>query len=900
MVNLLANLTLILLILASQLAGAALPVLANAAEVPQAAAQHIRVPAQMGLQEAINQISNGGVIEVAAGSYASPSQGFQIGDLHKGFTIRGEAGTTVTLDGGGARALVRFINSSVSAGGPVVFQNLTFANGYSNTAGLAGGVTLMNAQATFLGCRFNNNSAGASGVGGGTLVANNSTALFIDSSWQNNSAVNYGAGMAVATHSRVYIHRSLFSNNRTNLVGHAPSSSGGAIHTGNSILRISNTRFEGNEAGYTGGGVFAIGTWGDSWTTDVIVANSTFINNKAANHSSVNPGAPTEGGALTLEAQVSGRVYTSRFITNSANAGGAVSIYQASLQVENSAFLGNWVTVNSAGQGGCGGAITAGSNDTPEAGGTNRPSASLNIQDSFFQGRYGSTTYAAQGGGGIYIAGDLNRTYGWNGVSQMGSAASNRGLLTVNRSAFVDLDVQKSSGGAMGGAIFSDLGSVTLQDSLVVNSDAAGSNGSGGGIALIDQSLANISGTTFARDTAAQYGAAVFSQGAELNLSSSSLVENTVGSSYGSAIFTATDTNFLINQTGVVQGNTLSNNSGSSAVNIFDDDRDNASLPINATVYNNNHFYDASSTIIYSDSLAGASSKTVSGLNSLTVSRPAKGISTVKSPSHNNVALTSAAVAGALVIAPGILPSGAAGDSGAQPAYLAYANSGGSAALDGASVGKAGVIATTTAGLHTLAVGSTNFSASAASLPTPGLSFSTQKSGSGYVFSWNVTAGSYLDAFMDQGVSITPAASGSVSAAPPVSDMTYYFYALTKEGGAAASVTLGAALDAPASLTWLVGLNQTARVGYIPIQNAGTDVLQWNASTADTGLLRIDTPSGQTATVGAVRVNILASKAGSYQGSVLIDAGSGGSKTVTVNVKVVNTLYQRFLPGIEK
>ena len=205
---------------------------------PLANAQHIHVPEQMDLQQAINQISNGGVIEMAAGTYASPAQGFQISDLHKGFTILGDPGATVTIDGGGARPLVRFINSSLAACGPVQFQNLTFSHGYSNTLGLAAGITVMNAYATFIDTRFTNNSVGGSGTGGATSISNNSTALFINALWQNNTAVNYGAGLAVATHAKVYIHNSQFLNNRANPPGHAPTAAGGAIHVGNSILRV--------------------------------------------------------------------------------------------------------------------------------------------------------------------------------------------------------------------------------------------------------------------------------------------------------------------------------------------------------------------------------------------------------------------------------------------------------------------------------------------------------------------------------------------------------------------------------------------------------------------------------------------------------------------------------------
>jgi hypothetical protein len=160
----------------------------------------------------------------------------------------------------------------------VVFEGLTFSRGRSDISGLAAGVTVMNAKATFVNTIFSDNYATSNGVGGGVLVAENSTALFINSVWQNNTAGTHGAGMAIATHSRVYIHNSQFLNNRVNLPGHTSYSAGGGIHLGNSILRVSNTRFEGNQAGYVGE-VVRYWDLGRPLGDRCIVSNSTFINN---------------------------------------------------------------------------------------------------------------------------------------------------------------------------------------------------------------------------------------------------------------------------------------------------------------------------------------------------------------------------------------------------------------------------------------------------------------------------------------------------------------------------------------------------------------------------------------------------------------------------------------------
>ena len=136
------------------------PAARAAAAVAQPATSNVlRVPADVAtLQTAIQQVTNGGVIEIAAGSYASPAGGFSINNQAKTFTIRAASGATVVLDGGGTRDVLRLINNSLASGRPVTFERLTFANGRSTSEGIAGGVTLQHAQATFDHCVFQNNS----------------------------------------------------------------------------------------------------------------------------------------------------------------------------------------------------------------------------------------------------------------------------------------------------------------------------------------------------------------------------------------------------------------------------------------------------------------------------------------------------------------------------------------------------------------------------------------------------------------------------------------------------------------------------------------------------------------------------------------------------------------------
>jgi len=749
----------------------------------------IQVPADVpNLQDAINQVPDGGIIEIAGGTYAAPTGGFRITDTHKRFAMRAALGASVILSGGGTKEILRFMNTDFAQSGPVIFQELTFANGRSDVAGIAGGVTMHHAEATFVDCVFRNSSAGSQGVGGGVLVGLGSVAFFFDSVWQDNSAVNYGGGLVVGDQSKVYIHNSQFIGNRTNLPNHSPTSAGGAIHVGNSLLRVSNSRFENNQAGYVGGGIYAIGSWANPVTTpqaDVIVSNSTFVGNLAFRDPSVSLSAPTEGGAFHAEGQTTARIYHSRFVSNRAMAGGAVTMYQAILEIDGGVFLGNCAQGQGS-MGGYGGAISASSNDTASDGSNNRRNAHLSIQDSYLQGRYGAATTVAYGGGGVYIAGDLNRMYGMGGVSAMGSVTENRATLIIDNVVFNDLDVVKGSDEGMGGAVLADLADVSIHNSLLMNSDGLGSNsGSGGGLAAIDQSLANVSETTFALNSSGKFGGAIFVSGSILDLYGSNLIENSVGSTeYGSAIFTAPlDSSTDYDVSGVVEGNWISNNSG---VAIFDDDRTNG--PINSVVYNDNDFYGGSvDAVVYSDAISPYGSRTVAQLNALIINR-ANGTSTDKSTVANRSLSGKPSIGRIQSVPSEIIGATAAGDADAQTdSYVAYAWSGGSATLNGASIQpKTGVLVQESPGMSTLAVDGVEFSTQSVAGALPGLSFTGHLLGGSIVFYWSVDSGTHLGNQMDQGIRVSESPSGSVQVQSSL-ELVYRFYAIVEEGGVLAA-----------------------------------------------------------------------------------------------------------------
>ena len=679
----------------------------------------IHVPVDVAdLQQAIRLVQNDGTIELAAGTYPSPNSGFELNNLQKGFTIRAAEGATVILDGGGTRPILRIMNTSLSEGKSVVFEGLTFANGYSDLDGLAGGITIYRAQATFVASTFENNHGYQPTTGGGGIVvALGSEVSFYDCNWRNNTARNYGGGLAVNEDAKVVVVNSNFANNRTNVENHLITAAGGGIHVGNSDLEVIGSTFEGNEAGYVGGAIYAIGTWADPVSvprSNVEISNSTFINNRSVRHPSVEFPFPTEGGAFHAEDQTMASIMKSIFITNQSMVGGAVNLYRSIVEVDQSFFLGNQA-VGSGSANGFGGALSATSNDTNIDGNSNRRPAHLEVSNSLIQGRYNSVTTVGQAGGGIYVSGDTNRTYGVNGASQMGTAEENRAKLIIDNSMIVDTDVQEmetAPGTGIGAGLMVDLADLTVKDSMIILSDAlGGKNSSGGGIAIINQSYADISVTTIAGNTAGKYGAGLLVQGSEINLSNSVLIENELSpgidelitESFGSVIFTSPDLARNIAVTGVLKNNIISNNTG---LPIFDDDRTDG--PINDVRYDGNTIYSTTfDDRIYTNSLPGYCCRTLSGLNDLIIER-ANGVSTDKVYDPNELVET-LPVVGEIMAVPTLLVTSNSDD---MPLYLGYAwSGGGEVTLNGDPLAEnAGVATTSNPGIHTLSVGDVNFS----------------------------------------------------------------------------------------------------------------------------------------------------------------------------------------------
>jgi len=671
------------------------------------AQQVIQVPGGRAdlLQDAIGAVANGGVIEMAAGTY-TPNSAFVISDGAKGFTLRAAPGALVVLNGGG-HDIVRFPLAPNSSPPAVAFEGLVFSGGRSTENFIGGALTLVHANAIFSGCRFEDNAADPSVSGGGAFWIDGGSVSFRDCEWNNNSSRNYGAAMS-ALDARVFLRGCTFRNNRTNLAGHSVIALGGAINNTDSSMQIENCRFEGNQAGFVGGAIFCGGGWSKPGA-QLTVSNSLFVGNVAAAHPSQVPPANPLGGAIHMEDNTTAKFVNCRFQNNSAEQGGALSSYRTITDVEGCVFQGNTAT-GTIGGAGSGGSIIAISGDVPDSstgnGTINRRSITLRIKDSLFRGQGGGNR-DAQHGGAIFVSGDLNAAFGLNGISQNGSEASNRASIDLNRVAFVDLNATGTAGAITGGFV-----TLTMDQTIM---DNCTSNDRSGALQLAQRSSATITNSTMSRCRAASLGGGLAVYATDLHMTGTNFVQNQItGSGNGTAmiagpISAGNEVPVATDATGLVENCVFANNSGGETIY----DSDSTSAPFNRLQYGSNRIFPGDRTA-YNNDLGGA--RTVAELNTFTLVRSG-GTTTIKAPTPN-IALTSGPIVGALLmVPPTILQSGAPGETLPIPSYLVYTSNGGNASLDGApQAGGSGVVPTSVNGVHALTVGSASFS----TVPPPG------------------------------------------------------------------------------------------------------------------------------------------------------------------------------------
>lgn len=803
---------------------------AAAAAPASAAARVVTVTTPNQLRTALNAVIAGDVIELAPGTYRmsdlSGDDYYFIDSPGVHFTVRSAQPGAATIDGEGNSRLLWLYGDGTPQSGWVTFEDLVFANG--NTVDLdAGGVKIRGGMATFKDCVFENNTATpglTSGASAGAfLITEQAVVQFIRCSFVGNSSDNHGGAMLIGQGAEVFIHDSEFIGNVNNVAGHRANGLGGAIHAYNSAegvitkLRISDTLFDSNEAGFVGGAIMAKGNFSDTSTpfespTSVIVSNSTFTDNIALNNPQVTPNSPTEGGAIMAENNVDLEIYNSRFIGNSAGLGGAISGFRADVLIESSVLLDNSafgrVATDSTGRGG---AIKVHSSDSCSDP-VNYPTGSLEIRDTTMEG------CSAQGGGCIFAAGDTNRRYSAVSGCQMGTLSQNRLPVTLDHVIMAGCTVDDTIGNhAVGGGMYGLLLDLEWTDSIVVDSVASGtdpsdpassSQGHGGAASIRQESLVTLTGSTFGGNAADHEGGALHFLGCEISsFSDNTFVGNEVSpggsrpvtQSEGAAMYVSVSTVYSLDMLGSVEDSVFTDNIGLPIFEL-DANSEHACQCANRVTYDDNAFYNTTydDDVFRNNLVAGA--HTVEELNSLVVDR-GSGDTTDKSPLGNNVADVEPITVAEAVAAPVALLTDRA--SGASPisteSYLGWVWNGGCAELDGGWLDPA----TEATGTSSMALGAHQLAVWAGGSCSGGEDLLATKTvlqgsdpagtltanpasitgGGSSTLSWVLTSGSLLTGLISHGAdSEVTSPSGSVQVMPD-NTIHYEMGLVAKQGG---------------------------------------------------------------------------------------------------------------------
>jgi predicted outer membrane repeat protein len=334
----------------------------------------------------------------------------------------------------------------------------------------------------------------------------------------------------------------------------------------------------------------------------------------------------------------------------------------------------------------------------------------------------------------------------------------------------------------------------TISDTLVIESDALGSGSGGGAGRVIGESVVTISDSVFARNSAVQFGGALYFAGSDVDVTGGAFLHNSV-TGFGSALFVTGQENFPtaaqdLDAFGAVSSVLFADNSGGNGdAEVWDDDSDTATRFYNDVRYNSNTFWPAGTA--YGNSIAGT--HTAASLNGLVVNR-ANFPDTDKSQNGNSAAGAQPVVAFVRAVPPTRIAAVAAGDTaGSTQSFAGLAWTGGSATFDGNPVtGNADLIEVGN-GTHTLAVGATQAQDQVAAGPVPAATLtaspSSISSGQSSTLTWATTAGTDVVGALDQGLDAPASNDGSEAVTPPATT-DYTFLAVTRQGGAAVTATV--------------------------------------------------------------------------------------------------------------
>lgn len=357
-----------------------------------------------------------------------------------------------------------------------------------------------------------NRATGApAGSGGGIFNGMGGSLTVSFSRINSNVAARAGGGIEDASGAGQILKLysvTMISNRATTSPGN-----GGALHvTGASDSRISQSNITNNFAAKEGGGL-----WNGSGRMDI--DGTSIMNNTAAGATATDGG----GGVYNMGGNVvvtNGSAINGNTASGASGSGGAIlNAPGGSIRMYNSFVNSN--TANRAG---------GGIEDVSGAG------TSVELYSISFDGNV--VNNAPGNGGALHVtgAGDVKVSKGKFNANMAGSEGgalwNGAGVMTVAESSFTDNVGKGNSAENGGGAIYNDSGTLRVRSSSFERNLATGTSGSGG--AILNQGIAEVTGSTFMSNTASRAGGAIEDRSnASLTVNDAMFTSNRTGSAPG-------------------------------------------------------------------------------------------------------------------------------------------------------------------------------------------------------------------------------------------------------------------------------------------------------------------------------------------------------------------------------
>lgn len=311
------------------------------------------------LQKALDEMVNGDVIHIAAGTYL-PSKTISGGSAANTGDITFEIHSNVTLIGGypADAADGAIANPQVN---PTILSGNTPAGRVYHTVAIT--APLQDGQQVVLeGLSIKHGRAAASGTGsisvsgvpfyrfyGGGLIIGRSTVDVINCEISDNESGLHAGGVYIAGGGTVRFDGSAIRNNRAT----TNSSNGGGIFIDASTVYFNNCEVSGNMTTGVGAGIYAFNATQPTYT---YIYNTTVANN---NNNANNVNETRRGGGFYAREHSVSVIVNSTFYGNTGGHGAGISLYGTATGASRMTIISSTITRNNAYNNGGGVEITA-------------------------------------------------------------------------------------------------------------------------------------------------------------------------------------------------------------------------------------------------------------------------------------------------------------------------------------------------------------------------------------------------------------------------------------------------------------------------------------------------------------------------------------------------------------